>query len=239
MKKILNFTVFVIAAFALFTACEVTTDDTTTSDVIACFNYSPTTELTAGTEITFTNCSENATNFAWNFGDGTVSTEENPVHAFKTPGEYPVQLVAANETSADTVLKTITIVDNSSEKTLLLCKTWIPTGDWTDGEESGNWDEFLAESGALAEVIFENNGTLIIRGQEVELDSEGIWYLGDITETIANWRWENEDENAVIITFEIDGETYELPVSQLISLTTENAEFSPVLYGDVSKLRAK
>ncbi len=42
--------------------------------------------------VTFTNTSTNATTYLWNFGDGTTSTLENPVHVFDSVGVYPVVL---------------------------------------------------------------------------------------------------------------------------------------------------
>ncbi|MEM7551744.1 MAG: PKD domain-containing protein [Bacteroidota bacterium] len=45
-------------------------------------------------EYSFTNGSLNAENFFWDFGDGTTSTEENPVHTFPAIDTFTVQLVA-------------------------------------------------------------------------------------------------------------------------------------------------
>ncbi|MCB9265165.1 MAG: PKD domain-containing protein [Lewinellaceae bacterium] len=50
-----------------------------------------------GLTATFTNLSANATDFTWNFGDGTTSNEENPVHTFPGPGNYDVTLNASNQ----------------------------------------------------------------------------------------------------------------------------------------------
>jgi len=44
--------------------------------------------------ITFVNQSVNATRYEWNFGDGTQSTETNPVHTFSRPGVFEVTLKA-------------------------------------------------------------------------------------------------------------------------------------------------
>lgn len=44
-------------------------------------------------EVNFVNESKNVNNFKWTFGDGEISTEENPVHVFKNPDEvYTVTL---------------------------------------------------------------------------------------------------------------------------------------------------
>src|SRR5690349_7645379 len=45
-----------------------------------------------GREVTFTSTSKNATTFAWDFGDGETSTEENPVHTYESYGVYTVKL---------------------------------------------------------------------------------------------------------------------------------------------------
>ena len=48
-------------------------------------------------EAIFKNLSENATNFFWDFGDGTTSDEESPSHAFTEEGFYDITLVASND----------------------------------------------------------------------------------------------------------------------------------------------
>ncbi|QYZ79628.1 PKD domain-containing protein [Methanofollis formosanus] len=54
-------------------------------------------EGNAPLEVTFTDGSTgNVTAWAWDFGDGNVSTEENPSHEYVTPGTYPVVLNASN-----------------------------------------------------------------------------------------------------------------------------------------------
>ncbi len=36
------------------------------------------------------------TEWRWDFGDGTISTEQNPTHVYSTEGSYPVSLTASN-----------------------------------------------------------------------------------------------------------------------------------------------
>lgn len=48
-------------------------------------------------EIELRNLSKNATSFFWDFGDGTTSEEENPVHRYATNGARQVYLKADNE----------------------------------------------------------------------------------------------------------------------------------------------
>lgn len=42
--------------------------------------------------VRFTNQSSDAVSYLWDFGDGTFSTEENPVHLYKESGQYEVSL---------------------------------------------------------------------------------------------------------------------------------------------------
>ena len=44
--------------------------------------------------VAFTNYSSGATQFLWNFGDGNISTNSNPVHSYATAGYYTVKLVS-------------------------------------------------------------------------------------------------------------------------------------------------
>lgn len=44
--------------------------------------------------VEFTNLSEDADEFLWEFGDGNTSTEINPTHVYTDPGSYQIKLVA-------------------------------------------------------------------------------------------------------------------------------------------------
>ncbi|MGB9926895.1 MAG: PKD domain-containing protein [Methanosarcina sp.] len=47
----------------------------------------------------------NPIKWRWSFGDGTFSTEKNPVHTYKKAGEYPVSLKVKNPAGSDKVIK--------------------------------------------------------------------------------------------------------------------------------------
>jgi hypothetical protein len=64
-----------------------------------------------GGELSFQDASVNATEVEWDFGDGTQSTDLNPVHTFISVGEYRVTLYAFNGDCTDSISKWITVSD--------------------------------------------------------------------------------------------------------------------------------
>ncbi|WP_445381978.1 PKD domain-containing protein [Robiginitalea sp. IMCC43444] len=65
--------------------------------VTAAFTY--TVNEDTGT-VSFINLSEDARTYAWNFGDGTSSSEVNPFKTYSASGSYTVSLVATNSSGA-------------------------------------------------------------------------------------------------------------------------------------------
>ncbi|MEP7263466.1 MAG: PKD domain-containing protein [Bacteroidota bacterium] len=56
--------------------------------------------------ISFTNMSSDATDYLWDFGDGSTSTTINPTHIYNIPGFYDIMLVANNISGcSDTMYK--------------------------------------------------------------------------------------------------------------------------------------
>jgi len=59
--------------------------------------------------VSFTNFSNNATTYEWQFGDGETSTAKDPVHTY-ADGEFYGTLISSNGCSSDTFTFTITIL---------------------------------------------------------------------------------------------------------------------------------
>ncbi len=65
---------------------------------------------TSNCVVVFTNTSQIATSYEWNFGDGSsTSTETNPQHTFTNPGAYTVTLKATKGADSDTETKTVAV----------------------------------------------------------------------------------------------------------------------------------
>jgi PKD repeat protein len=71
----------------------------------AAFEYT----LNQGT-VTVSNASQNATSYAWNFGDGSTSTEAAPTHTYAASGTYTIEMTASNACGASTLQKTVVVV---------------------------------------------------------------------------------------------------------------------------------
>ena len=83
---------------------------------VAALNINPTTAAgCAPFPVTFTNQSQNAQNFHWNFGDGDTSNVMSPVHTYTASGTYTVQLIAQSPLSCnilDTIFAVVTVYPN-------------------------------------------------------------------------------------------------------------------------------
>jgi PKD repeat protein/subtilisin-like proprotein convertase family protein len=60
--------------------------------------------------VDFTNTSQNADSYSWDFGDGNTSTLENPTHTYGQSGNYTVILTATNSCGSITVSQNVTVL---------------------------------------------------------------------------------------------------------------------------------
>ncbi len=105
MKKIIG---VLLLTIAVLVACK--KNDTPSNKPVAKFSVSGYEEPTPSA-ITFINISSNASSYLWNFGDGTTSTESNPVHTYAFIGTYLLRLKVTGPDGADSTCKLLTIAD--------------------------------------------------------------------------------------------------------------------------------
>ncbi len=72
------------------------------------FQAEPTGDCDA-VEVELFNLSTGSTIFFWDLGDGTASTQTNPVHAYPAPGDYTITLGVVDVVCADTAFLTLTV----------------------------------------------------------------------------------------------------------------------------------
>jgi PKD repeat protein len=72
------------------------------------------TAVCAGGTVSFNDFSSDApTSWAWNFGDGSTSTDQNPTHTYTTSGVFTVELTVTNSAGSDTYTLTNYITVNT------------------------------------------------------------------------------------------------------------------------------
>ncbi|HQP90302.1 MAG TPA: choice-of-anchor J domain-containing protein, partial [Bacteroidales bacterium] len=86
------------------------TGTVSSTNPVASFTYSP-SNICQGTQVQFTNTSQNATSYSWSFpgGNPSTSTQTNPTVTFNTAGNINVTLIAHNGTISDTITQSVTV----------------------------------------------------------------------------------------------------------------------------------
>jgi PKD repeat protein len=78
-------------------------------DPVAGFSYQK-SDLT----VTYTNTSQNAISYLWDFGDGNTSTQTSPVHTYLTGGSYVVNLTSTSNTCGNDVTSQTIILETAT-----------------------------------------------------------------------------------------------------------------------------
>jgi PGF-pre-PGF domain-containing protein len=84
-------------------------------------------------DVKFTDLSQNATSWSWDFGDGNNSTEQNPIHTYSAAGNYTVHLTVSNTNGTDSKSTTITATITVLEQTIPV----LPVADFSSNLNSG------------------------------------------------------------------------------------------------------
>ena len=80
--------------------------------VVVSIRPNPTANFTTSVNASLvqcTNTSSSATEYLWNFGDGSTSTEPNPTHNYTSTGNKTITLTASNPCASNTTTRTVTI----------------------------------------------------------------------------------------------------------------------------------
>jgi hypothetical protein len=84
------------------------------------------TAAAAGQPIAFSDTSTGATQWLWNFGDGTGSSARNPVHAFQYSGTFAVVLNAVNQAGATAATHAIAVAPPEKESPGPISRDRVP-----------------------------------------------------------------------------------------------------------------
>ncbi len=119
-------------------------------------------------EISFINRSINADSYSWNFGDGSSSSETNPIHTYTKEGNYDISLTAFSSNSCFAT-KTQGKLVVLKEGTAFIPSSFSPNGDGTN-------DDFQISIANLKNyrlTIFNRWGTKIFETREVLVNWDG------------------------------------------------------------------
>lgn len=90
---------------------------------VADFDYSPKIPAVRDADIAFTDQSINTSQWSWDFGDGSSSETEHPMHRYEFGGIHPVMLIAEDEFEcSDTIIKLVQVIPR-------IANVFTPNGD--------------------------------------------------------------------------------------------------------------
>lgn len=193
IKHFLALFALVLSGSILFTSCE--KDPEPKEDPVSSFQFE--ISETNFLEVTFSNFSQNAESSSWDFGDGNMSTDENPTHTYAVAGDYTVTLTVSNGETDAMSSKTVTIVDPNEALKLLtgdVSKTWKLFREGTalqlgpDASNPGGWWPGLTNNGARPclyeqEFTFHLDGTFVFDDKGVFWGENDPWAGTDLHET--------------------------------------------------------
>lgn len=141
---------------------------------VASFTSDKLEVTTIDPEFHFTNSSQNATSYEWQFGDGDMSYVTNPTHSYDTYGDFTVTLNANNQYDCPDQTQLVVIVKPSFE-------LFVPNAFTPDGDEFNN--AFVAKGYGILETdftmeIYNRWGELIFESHNMEIGWDGSYGSG-------------------------------------------------------------
>jgi len=198
MKKIFLLSIVLIAFFA----CNDNTlpEPEPKPDLpIANFSFTVNSQFPPS-EVQFTNSSAFSTNYNWDFGDGSTSTESDPDHTYLTSGDYTIILTASDD-GGHTNIKAESITISSLPTTLFIKSLTVSTLPFVN-QVNQTWD---LVDGPDVYVSFQQLNYVEIYQSDVinnieETDLPVIWTWDEPYQQIAN-----VGNNFYIVFIEYDG----------------------------------
>ena len=140
-----------------------------------------------GDEVYFTNNSLDARHFEWDFGDGTSSTDINPIHVYTASGTYTVTLSAISKRNyIDRAYQDITVLFPTTLEIEVL--------EYYDEYPVENasvilfptYDDWLAETNMIIEGFTNTNGIVIFSRMDPAIYYVDVWEQNHNNYTLAD-----------------------------------------------------
>lgn len=144
---------------------------TTLPQPIAQFVATPTVASILDPLVTFTNQSTGATNWIWNFGDSTSSTDWSPAHTYESVGTFPVYLAVSNASGcSDTAWLDIIVNDFF---TFYVPNAFTPNSNGNNDEFGPYFTNILSERYQF--YIFDRWGNIVFETTDPNTRWNGTW----------------------------------------------------------------
>ena len=145
MKKVIH----LFVAAAIFAGCSKDEDKGTpgspTGVPIANFSFSGSGEHVPY-NVQFTNSSQGATSYSWDFGDGNYSTANSPSNVYYSPGSYSVILTASSANGSGSATKNVNLQAAYTSVKITQIKI---TASPLSGYDGGSNADIMVEVGSI------------------------------------------------------------------------------------------
>jgi gliding motility-associated-like protein len=159
--------------------------------------------------VTFFNLSENATEFNWDFGDGFVSDEINPIHYYIEVGTFSVSLTANNEFNCPDTYLVEDIVSAVASGEVIFPNAFTPSPNGSNGgaynpnDPSENLNDVFHPIFSGIEKyqlwIFNRWGELIFESNDILIGWDG-YYKGELSkQDVYVWKVEATTSQGTVI----------------------------------------
>jgi hypothetical protein len=179
MKTIISILTIITLVLA---SCEVIVEPRSNFDV-------SNTIIETYENVSFYNQSQFAYDYEWDFGDGYISNEFNPVHYYSKPGVYTVRLAAFNEDFVDYSYLTIEVVEPPTVLDIQVLEYYNKYP--VEGASIliyQTYNDWLNERNSITEVFTNEDGIAVIEGL-----TPGYYYLDVWEKNHNNYSLAKED----------------------------------------------
>lgn len=147
--------------------------------------------------VTFTNTSQNATSYSWDFGDGSTDNAFNPAHTYTMSGNYIVTLIASNTCNNTIFYDTINVIISNLSTSL-----FKPDIEVFPNPGNGLLNiKYHSVSGNLISIKVTNiAGEMVFKREFVKTMSSGLIQLDFCKFTNGIYHIEVNDENEILRT---------------------------------------